>query len=191
MDVVIDGICCVQQRKDPVNGAQDLQTYSWVSLSISQILTGYIGGYLYENSEGRYAFILYAAVVFFSLIFAYNMPVNLEGKKESSELTSEQNETDDHESKTFCTRIKSDWAIIKKAFKNKIFYRFWLFWIIKGFICPLFTSYAYQQQKAVYGFSQVTIAKLKSLNSIGFLLSLGIYQLFLKKTELRTNTYIA
>merc|ERR1719240_2203582 len=80
MDVVIDGICCVQQRKDPEHGAQDLQTFSWVSLSISQIISGYIGAKLYENSEGRYAFILYGLVVFFSIIFAFNMPISMEGK---------------------------------------------------------------------------------------------------------------
>jgi len=58
-----------------VSGAQDLQTFSWVSLSVSTIVAGYIGAKLYENSEGRYSFILYGMVVFFSIIFAYNMPI--------------------------------------------------------------------------------------------------------------------
>jgi len=29
MDCVIDGVTCIQQRNDPLNGAQDLQTWSW------------------------------------------------------------------------------------------------------------------------------------------------------------------
>jgi len=100
-------------------------------------------------------------------------------------------DAEEEHGETFCRRVQNDWSVIKKAFKNPIFYRFWIFWIIKGFICPNFASYLYQYMKTVYKFDQTTIAQIKSLNSVGFLLSLAVYQMFLRKTELRTNTYIA
>ena len=44
MDAVVDGITCVQQRKEPDKGAQDLQTFSWISQSIGAITASIMGG---------------------------------------------------------------------------------------------------------------------------------------------------
>ena len=46
MDSVIDGITCVQQRKDHKYGAQDLQTWSWTFQSVGGISSSIIGGFI-------------------------------------------------------------------------------------------------------------------------------------------------
>ena len=48
MDVVIDGINCVQARLDPEYGAQDLQTLAWMSQMTAAIFASLFGGLVVE-----------------------------------------------------------------------------------------------------------------------------------------------
>lgn len=77
-----------------------------------------------EKSEGRYSFIIYAIVVLFSMIFAFKMPVELEGKQHAIIETDIANADDTADKETFCQRFKTDWKILVKAFKSPVFYRF-------------------------------------------------------------------
>ena len=78
MDVVIDGITCAQQRRDPERGAQDLQTLAWFSQSVGAISASIIGGYIVDYSEARYCFYLYAMISLGVAITAYWMSQDLE-----------------------------------------------------------------------------------------------------------------
>lgn len=81
-NVVIDGITCVQQRKDPKFGAADLQTFSWVSWTLSTILAASVGGAMVEADCSRYAFLMYAVVVLLSMSATFTMSIDMEVKKQ-------------------------------------------------------------------------------------------------------------
>jgi len=78
---------------DPKSGAQDLQTFSWVSYGLGSIFAAQIGGYVvqYYKGKSRYAFFLYAIIIMFSMIFAYNMSIDQEAKQ------GEQNQVQNNE----------------------------------------------------------------------------------------------
>ena len=78
MDCVIDGITCIQQRNDPVYGAQDLQTWAWSVQSIACIFVSIVGGYIVQYTKARYSFLLYALVAFSGLVSASMMNKTLE-----------------------------------------------------------------------------------------------------------------
>ena len=50
----------------------------------------------------------------------------------------------EEETETFCSRLCHDFAITKDAFKSPAFYRFQLYYLLNGLLCPSFTTYAYQ-----------------------------------------------
>ena len=45
MDVVVDGIVVVQQRKDPLNGAENLQTMNYVMAGVGGVLGTLLAGF--------------------------------------------------------------------------------------------------------------------------------------------------
>ena len=75
MDVVIDGICCVQQRLDPQNGAQDLQTLSWVFLGIGSIFASLTASIMIDILKlgEKSTFLVNSAITFFVLFNSYCM----------------------------------------------------------------------------------------------------------------------
>lgn len=64
MDVVIDGLSCILQRNDPVNGASDLQSWAWGSQSVGGIVAAIVGSVIVQYSEPRYSFLVYSLVAF-------------------------------------------------------------------------------------------------------------------------------
>ncbi len=44
VNVVADAIMCVQARKDPENGSQDLIAFSWMASGVGGILGSVVGG---------------------------------------------------------------------------------------------------------------------------------------------------
>lgn len=78
MDVVIDGITCIQQRKDPEFGSQDLNTWAWVLQGCGAIVGSGIGGLIVQYWVPRYAFFAYAAVSFSGSMCSYYLSPALE-----------------------------------------------------------------------------------------------------------------
>ena len=78
MDVVIDGMTCIQQRNDPIYGAQDLQTWSWSWQSIGAITASVVGSFMTQYWEPRFSFIVYAMVAFVGMLTAIKMHPKME-----------------------------------------------------------------------------------------------------------------
>lgn len=67
VNVVADAIMCVQARRDPDSGSQDLIAFSWMATGIGGILGSFLGGILTQYYHPRYSFLLYS---FMGLVIA-------------------------------------------------------------------------------------------------------------------------
>lgn len=77
-DVVIDSIMVVQARKDPENGAEELQSFSWIVVSIGGMLGSIIGAYLTEYHTPEVSYALYSVVSVIIVICAMFMNPEVE-----------------------------------------------------------------------------------------------------------------
>jgi len=69
MDVVVDGLMVVQQRRDPTSGSEDLQTYSWCLVGVGGVIGSLTGGFLTQYDATRWCFLI-ASVVGFLIAFS-------------------------------------------------------------------------------------------------------------------------
>ena len=69
VNVVSDAIMCIQARKDPEHGSQDLISYSWMATGIGGILGCLASGVLTQYTHPKYSFLGYSV---FGLVVALN-----------------------------------------------------------------------------------------------------------------------
>jgi MFS family permease len=64
VNVVVDAIMCIQARKDPVNGSQDLMSIAWFSQGIGGITGCVVGGYLTEYCDPKWTYLIMSIMGF-------------------------------------------------------------------------------------------------------------------------------
>jgi len=69
VNVVADAIMCIQARKDPEHGSQDLIAFSWLATGLGGILGSFASGILTQYYHPKYSFLLYS---FMGLVVAFN-----------------------------------------------------------------------------------------------------------------------
>lgn len=69
VNVVADAIMCVQARRDPEYGTQDLIAYSWMATGVGGLLGCLVGGVMTQYTHPRWSYLLYSV---FGLIVAIN-----------------------------------------------------------------------------------------------------------------------
>ena len=57
MNVVSDAIMCVQARRDPEYGSQELISFTWIATGFGGIFGALFGGYMTEHYDPRYCFL--------------------------------------------------------------------------------------------------------------------------------------
>ena len=78
MDVVIDGLTTIQQRRDPNSGSEDLQTFQFIGSSMGMMCSASIGSAFTHFGCPRRSFIVWAVVGMFVTLSAFKMSQNLE-----------------------------------------------------------------------------------------------------------------
>ena len=130
-DVVVDGLTVDQQRLDPKNGSEDLQSYVWAVAGISGVI-GYIaGGFLTEYGYAKQSFYIGAGVAIIINISACFLDKKLE---QTQTATIEM---------SLWERTKHNFKMIKKGLQGKELYMTFFFVLIQGAIYPNYTDYMY------------------------------------------------
>jgi len=57
MDVIVDSLMVIQSRKFPQIGSEELQSYSWVCLSLGGIVGSLVAAILTQNYHPSYSFL--------------------------------------------------------------------------------------------------------------------------------------
>jgi hypothetical protein len=70
-NVVIDAIMVCQSRKDPLNGAQDLISVSWLARNLTGVLACTLAALTIEKMNPRYYFLFYAGYGSFVAVSAF------------------------------------------------------------------------------------------------------------------------
>ena len=65
MDVVVDSMMVIQSKKDPVNGSEKLQGYSWTVRGIGGISGSIISAYMTEYYHPQWCILIYSCIGFF------------------------------------------------------------------------------------------------------------------------------
>ena len=68
-DVIVDSMMVMQSRRDPVNGSEKLQSFSWLAKSIGGVVATIITSFMTEYLHPRWCFLFYSILglpVFFS-----------------------------------------------------------------------------------------------------------------------------
>jgi len=69
VNVVADAIMCIQSRKDPEHGSQDLIAFSWMATAVGGLLGCLLSGIMTQYFHPKYSFLAYS---FMGLVVALN-----------------------------------------------------------------------------------------------------------------------
>ena len=97
INVVVDAIMCIQARKDPEHGSQDLMSIAWMAQGIGGVAGCILGGVMTENGTTRYSYLIMSIM---GLVLALN------GLYLSAECEREEQETDENEG--FWSKLKTN-----------------------------------------------------------------------------------
>ena len=62
INVVVDAIVCVQARKDPEHGSQDLMSLAWMTQGIGGVIGCLLGGYMTQYCHPKYSFLIFSVM---------------------------------------------------------------------------------------------------------------------------------
>lgn len=132
MDVVVDGLMVVQQRRDPNSGSEDLQTYCWAMVGLGGIIGSLGGGYLTEAGIESWCFAAKSLLGFVIMGVAMTMDKSLE--KDPSELINA----------SLWARSKANMRDVwRGTTRTPELYRSLLYFIIMGCCIPNFSDFLY------------------------------------------------
>ena len=86
-DVIVDSLMCIQSRKNPKTGSEELNSFSWTCYSIGAFSGSFAAAFLTENYEPKYCY-AYSCLMGFVMAFVasrLNVQVEKEGLSEADE----------------------------------------------------------------------------------------------------------
>ena len=141
MDVVVDGLMVVQQRRDPNSGSEDLQTFSWAMVGFGGVVGSLAGGYLTEYGLEKWCFGAKGCIGFLIMVVACKMSKEIE--KDPDELVT----------CSLLTRTKSNAKDVWKGIKLPELYKSVGYFMLMGIFIPSFSSFLYYYEIVITGFT--------------------------------------
>ena len=62
INVVVDAIVCVQARKDPLHGSQELMSLAWMAQGFGGVIGCLLGGYMTQYCHPKYSFLIFSVM---------------------------------------------------------------------------------------------------------------------------------
>jgi hypothetical protein len=137
---------------------------------------------------------MYTAVACAGLVASMKMNPSLEQAHSQNAIQIHaESHIDDEEEKTdaekeptgFFGRVKRDYKIIKEVMKIKVVWRFYLYWIVKGF-WPSFSGPGYTLVRDVYKISDIQYGMLTTVLTISIMAGIWMFYWLFSMKEIRT-----
>ena len=173
MDVVVDGLMVVQQRNDPENGSENLQSFCWSFLAIGGVIGSLCGGYITEYIDPRWAYAVMAVFGFAVMTAGILMDSHLE--QDSNALINASLKERSLEN------LRNVW----KGVKLKQLWQTMLFFVILGATLPSSDTFLYYYETDVLDMSQILISWLSVISYAALFIGVSIYNGALKNVEIR------
>ena len=148
-------------------------------LGVGGICGGVAGGLITQYSNTMYVFYIYGFLGFLIALSGFLM---------RSEIESDQFAVINM---SLTQRVKQNWTDIKIGFKVKELWRSFIFFFLLGCLVPTFQDFFYYYQLEVVGFSKLTYALLGSLGYFYLIVSMQLYNIYLKERETKIMMVIA
>ena len=139
-DVIVDSMMVMQSRRDPVNGSERLQSFSWLCKASGGIIATVITSYMTEYLHPRWCFLFYSVLglpVFFSGM-CLNKQIDQEGLDEMSDSPLEN--------------VKKTLKEVAEVRKIPQILQVAAFLIISGILAPSFSTFWYYYNRGIKSF---------------------------------------
>ena len=174
-DVIVDSLMVIQSRKYPEEGSEELNSFSWISLSFGGFCGSIAAAFLTESYEPKYCF-LYSCIMGFVIAFvAYRLNIQIEREGES----------DLDGNRTLCQDIRRSAGEIKEACTMKEYYRVILYLTIGALCVPSFSQFGYYFMLDEVHLSKFTYSMLTVLAYICLMIGSVAYNRCFRETEYR------
>ena len=139
-DVIVDSMMVMQSRRDPVNGSEKLQSFSWLAKSIGGVVATIITSFMTEYLHPRWCFLFYSIL---------GLPVFFTGMCLSKEIDQEGlEELSDSPCENVCKTFKE----VAEIRKIPSILRVAAFLVLSGFLAPSFSTFWYYYNRGIKGF---------------------------------------
>ena len=162
-DVLVDALMVMQAKRDPVNGSQELQSLSWLLVTIVSLILGFTGAYM-VSAYGPYSLFLtqsVAGLVTLLVSIMMSPQLEIEGDFEAEALVNiDPGRSGVRLQSTFSDEVKHNWNVVKNALKIKILREIYIYYVLVALTFPFLWNFMYYFQRDVAELSQVKIQLL-------------------------------
>lgn len=145
VNTVCEAMMCIQARKDPVHGSQDLIAFSWLATGFGGLIGSFVAGIITQYYHPKYGFFLYS---FFGLIVAFNgfflTKQSEEEEEEDQRLSvSRQSHRNRDQANSFWDKLKENMAQIWLALLMPEILMVVSYFLLSGVLNPDFGDFSY------------------------------------------------
>lgn len=187
INVVVDAIVCVQARKDPVHGSQDLMSLAWMTQGVGGVAGCLLGGYMTQYCHPKYTFLIFSVM---GLVLAVS-GLFLSKECELDEQEIRENEANPGQNRDggwsqFLDKLWSNLCQVFGALLKKEIYMVLGFFLINGLLSPRFGQFSYFFMLNVAHITKFQFAMFGVISRACHILGTVIYKNYFKETETRT-----
>ena len=122
MDVVVDSLMVMQARRDPKQGSQELQSFSWQITGLTAIVGGIIGAYFTGFLTPYWCFGIYSIFGLAVFLSAFSITKALETESDIEvELAMQVDGVNVGRRRNCCEELRHNWKIVRNELKLKLY----------------------------------------------------------------------
>lgn len=191
INVVVDAIVCVQARRDPEHGSQDLMSLAWIANGIGGVAGCLLGGYMTQYCHPKYSFLIFSIM---GLVLALcGLGLSSESELDEHELEERRAGRQGREEQNegggltqLMSKLSTNICHVYQALLMKEIYMVLFFFLANGLLSPSFGQFSYFFMLNVAHISKFQFAMFGVISRACHILGTVFYKSYLKDTETRT-----